>query len=154
MTDSLIQFSKFASSFNQNEETKVASVQDIEHLETTLNIILPQDFKLFMHQYGNLWTPDILDIIDDNDIDMNDIQEFWSVDEIIDDKKEGFTNAISEDLIPFAIDCMGNIYGFKTRDLKIQRATAEVFFFDHDFDEVTGIADSFTALIEKFNALI
>ncbi|HVV56482.1 MAG TPA: SMI1/KNR4 family protein [Mucilaginibacter sp.] len=154
MTDSLIEFSKFESSFNKNQVTTRASLQDIEYLEKTLSIKIPEEFKLFLHYYGDLWTPGILNIIVDNDIDMNDVQQFWPVNEIIDDKQTGFTKLVNEDLIPFASDCMGNIYAFKTKDIKKQRSTADVFFFDHDFDEVYHVANSFTALIEEFNSLI
>jgi hypothetical protein len=154
MAGGLIQFSKFASLYNRSDETRSVSLAEIKVLEDALKIKLPDDFKLFMQTYGSLWTPDILDIIVDNDIDMHDIQQFWPPDEIIEDKKSGITNQIElEDLIPFASDCMGNIYAFKTNDIRVSKPTATVYFFDLDFNENQIVAQSFTELIEEFNAL-
>ena len=63
----------------------------------------------------------------------------------------GFTNQIKKaDLIPFALDCMGNIYAFKTSDLKEEKLTATVYFYDHDFDTIQNASDSFTDLVEEF----
>jgi len=154
MGNSSKEFSKFASSFNKNEEIRTASLQDIDHLESSLNIKLPEDFSIFIQHYGNLWTPNILDIIVDNDIEMNDIQQFMLPEEILEDKREGFTSQVDEDLIPFASDCMGNLYAFKTSDIEKEHSTAKVYFFDHDLDEVYFIANSFRAMIQGFNSLI
>jgi len=155
MKDSLVQFSKFASLFNKESEAQTASLLKIQSLEDSLQIKLPEDFKLFMINYGTLWTPDVLDIIVDNEIEMDDIQQFLSAEEILEDKKSGFTNQIElADLIPFASDCMGNIFAFKSSDIKIERPTADVYFFDLDFNEMHLVANSFTALIEEFNSLI
>jgi hypothetical protein len=85
---------------------------------------------------------------------MNDIQQFWTTEEIIEDKESGFTSQADEELIPFASDCMGNIYAFKTKNIKTSQSTAKVYFFDLDLDDVSLVADSFIKLIEQFNSLI
>ena len=154
MTDNLILFSKFANSFNKNDETQTASLHDIQLLENTFGIKLPEDFKLFVINYGNLWTPDILDIIVDNDMDINDVQQIWTIDEIIEDKISGVSEQIKENLIPFASDCTGNIYAFKSSDIKKEKLMAKVYFFDLDLDKLYPVANSFTDLIEEFNSLI
>jgi hypothetical protein len=155
MKDSLVQFSKFSSLFDKASEVQTASLSEIQSLERILQIKLPEDFKLFMNNYGTLWTPHILNIIVDNEIEMDDIQQFWSAEEILEDNKSGITNQIEvADLIPFASDCMGNIFAFKSFDLKMERQTANVYFFDLDFNEMRLVANSFTALIEDFNGLI
>jgi cell wall assembly regulator SMI1 len=154
MTDALIQFSKFTDTFNKNEETQTVSLQDIQLLEDALKIKLPEDFKLFMNQCGNVWAPDILDIIVNNELEMNDIQQFMTPDEIIDDKRSGSANQIKKDVIPFALDSMGNMYVFKTSDIRNQKQTAKIYFYDHDFDKLHAVSNSFTDLIEEFNTLL
>ena len=154
MADSLVQFETFSSRFNQNENPTMRSEEDIQRLEDLLEIKLPEDFRNFIFHYGDLWTPQILDIIVDEDSEMHDIQQFWPVAEIIEDKRNGYTNQIEEDLIAFASDCMGNIYVFKTSDLKKSCSSATVYFFDLDFNQIEVAANSFTELIEQFNSLI
>jgi hypothetical protein len=154
MADELVQFSKFASLYNKSTDAQAVALSDIQSLENILKIKFPSDFKLFTNKYGNLWTPHILDIIVDNGIGMNDIQQFWLPEEIIEDKESGLTHQIEKEvLVPFASDCMGNIYAFKSHDLKTLKPTANVYFFDLDFNEIYLMANSFTALIEKFNSL-
>lgn len=84
---------------------------------------------------------------------MNDVQEFWEIERIIEDKKSEWTSQLATDIIPFASDCMGNIFGFLTADLKLERQTAAVYFFDHDFDTVDKIFESFTDWIDRFNTI-
>jgi len=49
-------------------------------------------------------------------LELNDIQQFWTVEEIIYDKQYEWTSQLN--LIPFASDFMGNIFSFLETDLK------------------------------------
>ena len=111
-------FNKFKTRFDKNDDLEKASESDIENLEKKLKINIPKDFQVFLAEYGNIYTPDILDIIVDNEIDLCDVQEFWTVKRIIYDKQNEWTAQLSTDLIPFASDSMGNIFAFLTSDLK------------------------------------
>lgn len=144
---------QFTDRFNARDDVKLSSQADIDKLEKEFNIHLPTDYKTFLLTCGNLWTPDILTIVVDNDLDAHDVQDFWEVEAIIEDKKNDWTAQISTDLIPFGSDSMGNIFAFLTADLKKSRPTADVYFFDHDFDSVEKISDSFTHWIDEFNNL-
>lgn len=146
-------FRQFVDKYNKNEEIKLATQTEIELLEKEFSIHLPADYKNFITTYGNIWTPDILDIVVDNQLDMNDVQEFWEIEKIVEDKKSEWTSQLQTDIIPFASDCMGNIFGFLTADLKVLRETADIYFFDHDFDTVDKISDSFTDWMDKFNSI-
>lgn len=146
-------FKQFVDKYNKNEGIKLATQTEIELLEKEFSIHLPADYKNFITTFGNIWTPDILDIVVDNQLDMNDVQEFWEIERIIDDKKNEWTSQLQTDIIPFASDCMGNIFGFLTADLKVVRQTADIYFFDHDFDTVDKISDSFTDWMSRFNAI-
>ncbi|MFD2565528.1 SMI1/KNR4 family protein [Aquimarina rubra] len=144
---------KFSKRFNKRDDVKKASESEIKNFESEFGIVLPNDFKKFIAEYGNIWTPDILDIIVDNEIELNDVQNFWDIETISFDKKNEWTSQISTDLIPFASDSMGNIFGFLSADLKTEKESSSVYFFDHDFNTVDKIADSFSEWINEFNKL-
>jgi len=146
-------FKKFSDKYNKNKDPKKIPIQDIEKLEREFQIILPQDYKSFLINYGCLHTPDILDLIVDNDLALNDVQEFWGIENIIYDKKNEWSAQIKPDLIPFALDCMGSLFGFLTSDLKEKKETVPVYFFDHDFDTVEKKSESFSNWINEFNKL-
>lgn len=39
-----------------------------------------------MLTYGNIWTPNLLDLIDEKEINIADVQEFWNAEKIISTK--------------------------------------------------------------------
>ena len=146
-------FQVFFERFNKNNDAKLINQLDIDKIENEFVINLPNDYKDFIKRFGDTWTPNILDIIVESEKELNDIQQIWAIDQIIDDKKTGWTSQLNVDIIPFASDCMGNIFGFITSDLKKTNEESPVYFFDHDFDTVEKICESFTKLIEIYNKL-
>lgn len=146
-------FRQFVDKYNKNEAIKLATAEDIDLFEKEFNIHLPTDYKIFIKTYGDIWTPNILNIVADKELDMSDVQEFWGIDRIIEDKKNEWTSQLTTEILPFASDCMGNIFGFLAEDLKVTRQTADIYFFDHDFDTVDKIADSFGGWIDRFNQM-
>src|SRR5262245_41865009 len=126
------ELAQFAKRFNKSKDAKPATQIDIQKLEQEFQIFLPNDYKVFFLNFGDIWTPDILDVVVDNELDMHDVQQFWNVDDIIYDKKNEWTSQVSTDLIPFASDCMGNIFAFLRHDLQSSKESAEIYFFDHD----------------------
>jgi cell wall assembly regulator SMI1 len=147
-------FKTFVDFFNKSDENQPFQANEIERLESEFQINLPEDYKSFVEKYGNVYTPEILDIIDDNELDLSDVQQFFTAEEIINDKRNGWTSKIETDLIPFASDCMGNIYAFKTSEIKGKNNKSSVYLFDHDFDSVDLAADSFKKFIEGYNKII
>ncbi len=146
-------FKEFSSKYNRSEDAKKASESDIEKLEFEFNINLPNDYKNFLLNFGNLWTPDILDLIVDEELDLNDVQNFWKVEDIIFDKKNEWTSQITPNLMPIGSDCMGSIFGFLTSDLREKKESCAVYFFDHDLNTMEKISDSFSEWINKFNRI-
>ena len=144
---------QFADRFNKSDDAKPSTQVDIDSLENKFQIYLPNDYKTFLLNFGNIWTPDILDIVADNELEINDVQQFWTIERIIYDKQNEWTSQLSTDLIPFASDCMGNIFAFIRHDIKSPSDTASIYFFDHDFDTVEKISNSFTDWIEEFNKI-
>jgi len=143
-------FQVFFERFNKNDDAKPIKQLDIDKIENEFVINLPNDYKDFIKRFGDTWTPGILDIIVDSEKELNDIQQIWTIDQIIYDKKNEWTSQLYVDIIPFASDCMGNIFGFITSDLKKENVESPVYFFDHDFDTVEKICESFTELIDKY----
>lgn len=146
-------FNLFSNKYNKSDDAKPSTQSNIDSLEREFQINLPNDYKNFLLNYGNIWTPDIVDLIVDEDLDLNDVQQFWDIKSIINDKKNEWTSQVSLDIIPFASDCMGNIFAFSSKDLQQKKEIADVYFFDHDFDTVEKIADSFINWIDRFNKI-
>ena len=98
----MIIFKEFVDKHNENENIQLANQADINLLEKEFDIHLPEDYKLFIQIYGNVWTPTILSIIVDKELDMFDVQQFWEIEHIIYDKKNEWTSQLKTDIIPFA----------------------------------------------------
>ena len=96
-------FNKFRERFDKNDDLEKASESHIEKLKAELNIIIPNQVKLFLTEYGNIYSPEILDLIVDNEINLWDIQEFWTTERIIYDKQNEWTAQLSVDLIPLQV---------------------------------------------------
>jgi len=143
-------FKSFFERFYKNESFKPDSKGEIELFEKDFKIKFPLDFREFLKTYGDLYTPKILDLIVDNDLEMNDVQEFWNIEQIRNDKENGWTHQSGIDLIPFALDSMGNIFAFKTDEIKTSKESSNVYFFDHDFGTIDFVSKSFTNWIESF----
>jgi|SRR6185312_90991 len=147
------EFEKFVERFNKSDDAKPSTQIDIDTLEKELNIYLPNDYKTFLINFGNIWTPNILDLIVDQELELNDVQDFWDMNKIIYDKRNEWTAQVQTDIIPFASDCMGNIFAFLTNEIKSPTETANIYFYDHDFETVEKISPSFKNWIGSFNKL-
>lgn len=143
----------FTERFNRNVDAIPAKQSDVEKLENDFSIHLPSDYKEFVKLFGDVWTPGVLEVIVDNEVELIDIQQFWTIDQIRKDRKNARTSQPDMDMLPFASDSMGNIFGFLITDLKVPGNECPVYFFDHDFGTVEKISDSFTKLIERYNEL-
>jgi hypothetical protein len=146
----------FFNNFGVNSQTstvKPFQLDEFNAMEKRLNIEFPKSYKHFALTYGNIWTPNILDLIDENEIEIADVQEFWDAEKIIFDKENEWTSNIEENVIPFASDCMGNIFCFAIKDLKLRKDDCNVYFYDHDFDTIENVSISFEEWIEQYNGI-
>ena len=66
----MTEFRKFSDRFNKSAN---AAQSDIDKLEKELNIQLPNDYKRLLLSIGNVWTPDILDLVVDTEFDLADV---------------------------------------------------------------------------------
>ncbi|HLO53630.1 MAG TPA: SMI1/KNR4 family protein [Saprospiraceae bacterium] len=146
----------FFNRFNDNSKispSKPFTLKEFDSLEERFKIEFPKSFKYFALTYGNIWTPNILDLIDEKEIEISDVQEFWNAEKIIFVKENEWTSKIEENLIPFASDCMGNIFCFAVKDLISRKEDCNVYFYDHDFDTIENLSLNFDEWIEQFNKI-
>jgi cell wall assembly regulator SMI1 len=144
---------QFTGRFNENDEAEPWTQEEISRLEKRFGIKLPEDYKILVATYGDIWTPGIVDIIAENELDMNNVQDFWGFAMIIEEKKDMDKEETSKNLLPFASDALGNVFAFSISDLESSAETAAVYFLDYDFDTVEKTANSFTEWIDGFNKI-
>lgn len=125
---------------------------DLRRVEQHLDLRLPDDYRQAVLAVG-LPRPTIalLDAIVERKLDLHDVSNFYSPQEIIGETNGWHEIGMPEKLIAFASDCSGNKFCFHSDRLKIGGAEASaIWFYDHDFETVIQIAPSFNGWIAKF----
>ncbi|WP_446653243.1 SMI1/KNR4 family protein [Blastomonas sp.] len=125
------------------------SEAELQQTEARLHTHLPSDYRSAVCQYG-LPNPigALLDVIVEQELDLKDVSEFLTPSDIVDVTVEWRNLGLSEELVAFATDCMGNLFCFPTApDI---RDGLPVFWFDHDSTTVDIVASSFAAWIDEF----
>ena len=146
-------FRSLAERFDRRSAIVNVDPDALAGLERQLGVFLPSDLVTFLLEVGPTWTPSIVDVIVDHGIDLWDLQQVWSLEVVANDRASGWTSSPKVDLIPFASDSMGNIFGFLPSDLRSRSDHAPVLFFDHDFNTIEPEASSFAEFIERYMAL-
>lgn len=120
--------------------------------ESELNARLPSDYRAAILEFG-LPRPTIalLDTICDRDLDLHDVSEFFSPQELVECTEDWRDLGLPEELMAFANDCMGNLFCFPADPSN--NSEQPVFFWDHDDKSVETVAPSFTCWIEDFCSL-
>ncbi len=120
------------------------AVLDIASAEQELATVLPQSYITFMQKYGAVQTPSVLSLIVDGEHEHWDLMAISKIAELIEGTKSYWSAGMSEQLVGFATDSMGNLFCFRRVGPKTPRADdAEVWFFDHEFCSDSKVADSF-----------
>ena len=122
---------------------------ELKGVEDRLQTRLPADYRSAVVQFG-LPRPTIklLDAIVDRQLVMNDVSDFLGPDEMVSVTEDWRDLGLSEELVAFATDCMGNLFCFPTAP--DDTGDVPVFFFDHDERSADVIAQSFTRWIDDF----
>src|SRR4051812_39964642 len=124
----------FVTEFSQPRESPVAVPKDLAKIEAEIGTALPQSYVIFIETHGVPFTPGILDLVVEKGRGGPDIQEFFTAEQVVQDSRLYWSGGMSEELIGFASDCMGNMFCFRRRPAGTPRPDdAEVWFFDHDF---------------------
>jgi hypothetical protein len=120
----------------------------LDAAEARLSVRLPESYRAFMKSYGGAYTPGLLGLIVERQLNYHDLQNIEPLKGMVEGTETYWRGGMPEILVSFGGDCMGNALCFErttsTRD------DAPVRFFDHDFFKVAEIAASFDALLEQF----
>jgi cell wall assembly regulator SMI1 len=134
----------FVSEFHQGEPRVPATALDIDRAERELATVLPKSYITFMQTQGAVQTPSLLSLIVDGEHQQWDVMAISEITELIEGTKGYWSAGMSEKLVGFATDSMGNLFCFRRVAPETPRAEdAEVLFFDHEFCSDSKVADSF-----------
>ena len=146
-------YEKFIKQFHYGELEK-AAMDELHLIEKDLGTIFPQSYIDFMLIYGEAYAPSLLDLIIDEDADIHDLQNITSIKDTIEGTKMYWSGGMPDDLIGFGNDSMGNMFCFKKINRNSERPDdLPVWFFDHDFNEVSQISESFDSWLESYISL-
>lgn len=127
--------------------------EELVATESELKIRLPADYRQQVLAVG-LTSPTLalLSVIDDLQLDLNDLSSLCTPPEIINQTFKWRAIGMPDHLLVIGDDCMGNKFCFDMGDLSGDKRSlyAPVYFWDHDFDVTTKIADSFSVWIESY----
>jgi len=129
------------------------SSDDVADLETKLAAYLPDSYKYLITKYGLVHTPNVLTKICDLGVDITEVQDFLSLEDIFSLSKLYEMSGMPKGHILFASDCKGNMFCFKLSDCGNSRPDVAVWFYDHGLCTINKISDSFSAWLEEFNGL-
>ena len=127
--------------------------QDIAELESKFNAYLPQAYKYLISTYGLVHTPNVLTKICDLGVEISEVQDFLSLEDVFSLSKLYEMTGMPKGHILFASDCKGNMFCFKLNDCLSKQADLPVWFFDHNDKTVNQVSHSFIEWIEEFNKL-
>ena len=134
----------FVSEFHQGQTPVPVAASDIQRVEQELVTILPQSYITFMQTHGSVHTPSLLSLIVDGEHEQWDVMAISEIADVIEGTKGYWSAGMSEQLVGFASDSMGNLFCFRRVAPGSPHVDdAEVWFFDHEFCSDSKVADSF-----------
>jgi len=125
--------------------------QDLHRVEEQLKITFPKSFLAFLTCHGPVFTPSVLDLVTGGESEQApegvsfDVQEFFEPDQIIETHQLYSSGGMEEWLVPIAMDCMGNVFGFRREQIDPRPDDCPVWFFDHDYCKIHQEAPAFDA---------
>ncbi|MDC7675057.1 SMI1/KNR4 family protein [Asticcacaulis machinosus] len=113
-----------------------------------LRFNFPPEYEAVVTEVGLLSaTGDLLEAALQKDTDFPVVSDFFKPADIISTTKNWQSIGLPNDLIAFASDDLGNLFCFR-RD-----GRSGVWFYNHDFDEVSKVSASFGAWLDTQNKL-
>jgi hypothetical protein len=144
MKEMLIEFERI---FNKNEDTVKATPQEILELEAKHGIKLSSQHVELITTIGNIHTPILANLVEGAESELPDIQQFWSIEEILFDKQNEWTANMPPEIIPFASDRMGNTLFYSVEH-------PQIWLINHDFEQSRIVCDSLDELLRNFLVLV
>lgn len=145
---------EFVKKWNQNDSLQIVTPEDILRVESELNIQLPISYKYLITHYGDLYTPETLEAIVRNDIEISDVQDFELPIKALESTKSWQKAGLPLGYYAFASDSMGNMFCFKNSECNSEDSEPPVWFFDHDFVEIEQESKNFTSWLKRYNEII
>ncbi len=143
--------------FVKNWASKNAMVpinsQDISELEAKLTCYLPESYKYLLSTHGLVHSPNVLTKICDLGVDVSEVQDFLSLEDVSSLSKLYEMSGMPKGHIVFASDCKGNMFCFKLSDCISQQDDVPVWFYNQGLSTVNQLANSFSEWLEQFNKL-
>ncbi len=137
---------------SKNVMVPIAS-DDIADLEEKLNAFLPDSYKYLISSYGLVHSPNVLTKICDLGVNISEVQDFLSLDDVFSLSKLYEMGGMPKGHILFASDCKGNMFCFKLSDCASAQTDSAVWFYNYGLCTVTKVSDSFSEWLEQFNDL-
>lgn len=150
MTVRQLLYRHFIERFQRGEMTQAVSSAAIEHIASTLNVLLPASYRDFQETYGPVYTPDILDIVVLRKSPIIAVQEFLAPADVIENSADiGIKGCVA-----FANDCSGNLFCFKRLPKAEPRLDdAPIWLFDHETGKTSKVAPAFDTWLSNFTQL-
>ena len=127
----------------------------LDGAEIRLGLLVPDAYRRSLVAHGAPSTSAaLLARIVDQDVDMADVQDFFSPADIVQVTEEWRALGLPPTLVAFASDCSGNLFCFECPAPPGPREPdALVWLWNQDFDRKRRVAPSFKAWISAFCAL-
>jgi hypothetical protein len=129
------------------------SHEDIAELEAKLTCSLPSSYKYLISTYGLVHTPNVLTKICDLGVDVSEVQDFLSLDDVSSLSSLYEMSGMPKGHILFASDCKGNMFCFKRTDCTSNKDDVPVWFYNQSLSTVTNVSHSFSLWLDEFNTL-
>ena len=127
--------------------------QDVNELESKLDAVLPEPYKYLLTAYGLIHTPNVLTQTCDLSVNINNVQDFLSLDDVDSLSKLYQMSGMPAGHVLFASDDNGCMYCFKLSDCIQGENDVPVWFYDQHLGTVTNVSDSFVTWLNGFNTL-
>ena len=151
-------YSAFVQKFGapRSEPASPVTGGDLFRVEEQLKITFPASYLTFFTRYGPVFTPSILDLVTGGESEQApegasfDVREFFEPDEILATHRLYASGGMEDWLIPIAMDCMGNVFGFKREQCASRPDDSPLWFFDHDYCMIHQVSVAFDAWLASF----
>jgi hypothetical protein len=134
-------------------DNRPVQIEEVElrGVETKYGISLPEDYFTQVIAVGLPSAPALLDAILDRDLDLHDLSGLCTPKGIVEETEGWRPIGLPDHLLVIGWDCMGNKFCFDISEISDGiKPGAAIFFWDHDFDETTKIAESFSGWISSY----
>ena len=120
------------------------SINYINDVEQALDIVLPRSYKYLLEAYGLLRTANVFTATIDLSVDINEVQDFLSLDDVVSLSKLYELTGMPKGHILFASDSKGNMFCFKQDECIAGKNDISVWLYQRDDCSVKKVADTFS----------